>query len=290
MKQIDQKRRHVRQKPPDSPQDPLAPFERLPTTLESSTTLLTNSNVYVIHVDQRPSSFKRKIFLVPAIMHALGFLLLVWRAMHATPYYMSILGALVTPSPGLQQHTVDEFGWKDSLWEIISRAAVFSFDLVLFSYVAGSVLEFVAGRTHGNPVSWRWHVGFRDQEIYVRRSRQWTTTQSGEPSAGFAVLSTSEVNAKLSQAMSPGLIAEKTGYILMNVDWELDFDAMIGLTRQVDQGIIGLDDLKLVALVMDKRYGWLTSNQAPSPASLTIDDHRLRQMETLKRILAAENQ
>jgi hypothetical protein len=50
---------------------------------------------------------------------------------------------------------------------------IFMIDLLIYTFVWPWPRDFFAGRIIGNPVAWRFGVGFRDKEIIVRRSRKW---------------------------------------------------------------------------------------------------------------------
>ena len=65
---------------------------------------------------------------------------------------------------------------------------MFMFDFILFRFVGPWPLSFFF-EMPGNPILWRYHVGFRDQEVYVRESRGWGTEDllgAAEGSSGKA--------------------------------------------------------------------------------------------------------
>merc|ERR1711939_1068121 len=66
--------------------------------------------------------------------------------------------------------------FNDAFLVIFKRALVFLGDLCIYVFIWPWPREFFAGRTIGNPIAWRLAVGFRPQEIIVRRSRKWDRT------------------------------------------------------------------------------------------------------------------
>lgn len=261
---------------------PPAPFKRPPAVLESFAAGLSEKHVYVTHIDSRPASFKRKIFLVPVAMN-LGFsLLLVWRMVVILPWYWQ----LVVSAFGYQSRATfpaAEASWGELAWEIGRRGATMFIDFVLFVFVWPWPVEFAAGRRHGNPMLWRRKVGFLDQEIYVRRSRDWDRLLRDvlDDANSRKILT-----AYVQQATSPLLQEQKTGYLLMNGKWDLDWEAMVYAHSLVDSKSVAMEAFKNVVVVHHKDYGWLCYDL--KAGAVADEDEKRRQVFAFRDALAAK--
>ncbi|MGH7962956.1 MAG: hypothetical protein ACRERD_14185, partial [Candidatus Binatia bacterium] len=149
---------------------PPAPFKQPPEVLQPFIDGLSEKHVYITHIDPRPASFKRKIFLVPVAMNVCVSLLFIWRMYSIVPWYWKLLlSGLGTPNE--TTFRASEASWSELGWEILKRGITMFIDFLLFVFIWPWPVEFAAGRRHGNPMLWRREVGFREKEIYVRRSR-----------------------------------------------------------------------------------------------------------------------
>ncbi|KAK5625435.1 hypothetical protein RRF57_001151 [Xylaria bambusicola] len=149
--------------------------------------------------------------------------------------------------------------WEEILPEIGRRAATFMLDILLFVFLWPWPYDFCFGQQHGNPVAWRRAVGFRDREVVVRRSRQWSenmgdVVNDGEDGTNAA---RSYFLARVSIATSPMVLGDKTGYVMMDGDWDLDWGAMIDATEMVDKKMAAIEAFTLVILVHQDDWGWL---------------------------------
>ncbi|RDA93385.1 hypothetical protein CP533_1960 [Ophiocordyceps camponoti-saundersi (nom. inval.)] len=233
--------------------EPPSPFKRPPEVLQSFVDGLVERHVYVTHIDSHPAAFKRKIFLVPVAMNLCISLLFVWRMYTILPWYWQlVLSALGHASEAT--FAASQSSWPELAREIGRRGLTMFIDFVLFFFVWPWPVDFAAGRRHGNPMLWRRCVGFRDKEIYVRRSRNWDEAVGD-------VLDDSEsrdiVTAYIRQATSPLLQDQKTGYLLMDGAWDLDWEAMVYAHALVDKKQIALEAFRSVALLHHRHYGWL---------------------------------
>ncbi|KAK6702684.1 hypothetical protein SNK04_012587 [Fusarium graminearum] len=168
--------------------------------------------------------------------------------------------------------TVDST-WSQIALEIGKRAGTMLIDFILFIFVWPWPVEFVAGQARGNPCQWRWQVGFREQEIYVRRSREWDQALTD-------ILEDADSKKSLvsyvDNATSPILQEQKTGYLLMNAYWDLDWARMVIAHRLVDKKELALEAFKSVVLVHHDAYGWMSYDVRGSGAS--GEDERRRQV------------
>jgi len=259
---------------------PPRPFKSVPDSLRPFCELLAPDFVYVTHIDSKPREFKQKIFAVPVLLNLAVALLFVCRVYYIGPYYLQLLA---TTLGYLNQTTLvaRELSWGQLVGTVLRRTVTFMMDLCLFIFVWPWPVEFCLGRG-GNPMQWRWAVGFREKEIYVRRSRDWYRN------LGDVLKDDSSRNTFLSQtrvAASPLLTQEKTGYLTMSGDWDLDWGAMIGATALVDRKDIALEAFRLVVLLCHEEYGWLCLDQATGEAAQ--DDDRRRRVFAFRDALAA---
>lgn len=238
------------------------PFTAAPDAVQKFFTgHLDPSHIYIAHVDSKPRTFKRKIFLVPVAMNVAVALLFAWRARHILPYYLALLRSLL----GARNETTFDTAaatWEEIAWEVGRRGFTFMLDLVLLVFVWPWPVEFCAGRAHGNPVRWRWAVGFRDKEIYVRRSRRdWdreVPALLASPERRQTLLSI------LRQATSATLIQQKTGYLTMDGYWDLDWAAMVAATALADSGDVPLKLFRCLVLLHDEERGWISLDMGAS--------------------------
>lgn len=236
-----------------SSDDPPAPFKRVPEVLEPFTKGMSKKHVYVSHIDGKPAEFKRNIFLVPVLMNIVVALAFVARMYYILPYYFDIFVRPMAQDPSTFLSATTST-WTEFSWEIAKRGLNLFIEFLLFVFVWPWPVEFVAGQTHGSPVKWRWAIGFREKEIYVRRSRDWHKVLGD-------ILDDKDSNkifvAYTKQATSPMLQEQKTGYLLMNNHWDLDWKLMVRAHKMVDKKEAALDAFKNVIMVHHRDLGWL---------------------------------
>ena len=260
---------------------PPAPFKSPPEVLQSFVNGLSEKHVYITHIDAKPASFKRKIFLVPVAMNVGVSLLFLWRMYWILPWYWQLV---VSAFGYTSEATIatSEATWAELAWEIAKRGVTMFIDFVLFVFVWPWPVEFAAGQRHGNPMLWRRKVGFQEKEIYVRRSRDWDRALGDifQDADSRKILS-----AYVQQATSPLLQEQKTGYLLMNGQWDLDWEAMVYAHALVDKKTIALEAFRTVVLVHHKDHGWLCYDvKAGSQAD---EDNKRRQIFAFRDALTA---
>ncbi|KAF5018885.1 hypothetical protein F66182_9119 [Fusarium sp. NRRL 66182] len=278
-------KRATKQKAPQSSdkknEAPPSPFRRPPEVLEPFTKSLDEKHVYITHIDNKPADFKRNIFLVPIGMNIAVALLFVLRMWWILPWYWQLI------MNGLGHENETTWDTTNSTWpqitlEISKRLGTMVVDFVLFVFVWPWPVEFVAGQARGNPCQWRWKVGFRKEEIYVRRSREWDqalTDIIADKDSNKILLS--YINA----ATSPMLQEQKTGYLLMNGHWDLDWARMVHAHSLVDKKEIALDAFRSLVLVHHAGYGWISYDVRGSAAS--GEDERRRQVFAFRDTLVS---
>lgn len=275
---------------------PPKPFKVAPDSLEPLYKTLLPTHVYVVHVDEKPAAFKRKIFVVPVLMNLFVALAFAWRLSYIGPWYLR----LFTSTLGYENETTlraADLAWRELGLVVLRRGFTFLLDFILAVFVWPWPLEFVFGgqasEVGGSPVAWRFSVGFRDKEIYVRRSREnWDRNVLGPQAADF-LSEKSETRtflwSQIGVATSSVLVKEKTGYLTMNEDWDLDWPAMIRATRLVDKRTIALDAFKKpLVLIHHERFGWLTLD--PHVDDNGHEEERRRQVFAFRDALVAIGQ
>lgn len=261
---------------------PPPPFKLPPEVLNSFVEELDPDHVYITHIDHKPAAFKRKMFMVPVAMNVGVVVLFVLRMRYILPWYFLIF----LSSLGNRNETtfpVAKSDWETIGWEVGGRAVTFFIDFLLVVFVWPWPVEFAAGIAHGNPTRWRWNVGFRDKEIYVRRSRDWYSMVRGD------LLKNPDSNkiftAYVNQATAPSLQEQKTGYLLMNAQWDLDWNAMVCAHALVDKKDVALDAFRSLVLLHNEEYGWMSYDLKVGGTS--TENEKRRQMFAFRDALSS---
>lgn len=244
-----------------------SPFTSLPqaSSLYVFAKTLPRDHIYTVNLDNNPATLKKRVFVVPLLMNIVITLLLCWRLYFAVPVYL--------------QQIITVFGWQtsfsvkpqdmgagDILGTISGRTGLLMIDYFIFGVIGRWPWEFFVGSKYGRyfgPIAWRFALGFQSREVVVRKGRKWDENILRQPEdndsdprglAGRKAVPpwTREqeltVRAKLEGAM--GLTyTKKTGYLLLDKDWDLDFKAMVDAHDLIEQGKLKETDLSHVALV-----------------------------------------
>jgi hypothetical protein len=212
------------------------PFTPAPAELSELLSTFDKSVVYITHIDTHPAWFKKRIFIVPVALNLSIALVLLWRAYYILPYYWRILMSVL----GNQNDTTIYWvgtPWGELIWRVVKRMLSFLLDFLLFRIVGPWPWGFFA-EMPGNPVSWRWNVGFRDEEVYVRQSRGWGAEDllgAAEGASGKAGEESPFFKTRILPALEERRLKEKTGYLLMDGDFDLDFYGMVAATQLLDR-------------------------------------------------------
>lgn len=226
------------------------PFEPATSTLAPLLDDFDKSCVYITHVDNHPAWFKKRVFYVPLGLNVTIALLLLCRAYAVLPWYWTVLMSVL----GNENETTIHWSrtpWGKLLGNILWRAAVFMFDYLLIVVVGPWPWSFFF-ETPGNPILWRYYVGFRDKEVYVRESRGWGAKDllgEAEGSSGKAGAESPFFKTRILPAVDRQRLTEKTGYLLMDKDFDLVFDAMVDATRLIDKKQASIDDFQTSVFV-----------------------------------------
>lgn len=226
------------------------PFEPAPSQLAPLLDNFDKSCVYITHVDNHPAWFKKRVFSVPFGLNVVIALLVLWRAYAAIPWYWALLMSVL----GNENKTTIHWSQTPTgklLGSVVWRAAVFMFDWLLVTVIGPWPWSFFL-ETPGNPIFWRYGVGFRDKEIYVRESRGWGAKDllgEAEGSSGKAGADSPFFKTRILPAVDRRRLMEKTGYLLMDKDFDLVFDAMVDATQLVDKKEASIDDFQTSVFV-----------------------------------------
>ncbi|CAN9310833.1 unnamed protein product [Alternaria alternata] len=221
------------------------PFTAAPAELDTLLSTFDRSLVYISHVDVHPAWFKRRIFAVPVLLNTTILALILWRLYAIGPHYWAIILSVL----GNHNETTIYWAttpWATLIWRVGKRMLMFMLDFLLFRFVALWPYTFFVEQP-GNPVSWRWNVGFRDDEVYVRVSRSWGAKDllgEAEGGSGRAGADNPFFKTRVLPAVDKSRLREKTGYLLMDADFDLDFFGMVAATQLLDRKDITLDHLR----------------------------------------------
>jgi hypothetical protein len=235
------------------PRLPPPPFLKAPTALEPFVESLNKNHVYIVHVDRFPAAFKKRIFTVPVLLNVTIAALLVWRLYVILPTYLAIFTSVI----GLDSTaTIDTASKTKShlAWVLTKRVAMFMFDFVLGRFILPWPVTFFL-EAPANPCYWRIKIGFRDQEVAVRISRDWGTEEllAGVKTGGDSPFFTT----RILPAIERNFMRQKTAYLMMGKDWDLDFGAMVFAHRLVDDKKNSLGDFEKSVLAYSEHHGWL---------------------------------
>lgn len=262
------------------------PFTPAPASLEPFLAQLDPAQVYIAHIDRTALSVKRQVFLFAFGLNAIITGLLVWRAYIAIPKYLALGQTFL----GYQSDaTVEESLPADQkVWIVLRRTAMMVFDFLLFRLVVPWPGSFFFERP-ANPVTWRWKIGFRQEEVVVRVCRNWESQdmmkgeRRGEESPFFR---TRILTAVDSEAM------DKTGYLMMDGNWDLDFGAMEDAHTLIARHKIDMDELETLVLVHQASggfKGWLAWRfREVKGKGESAEDANAKKLMAFKELLAAQ--
>lgn len=237
--------------PPAKDQIP-TPFTKAPASLAPFLERLDPAKVHITHIDRHPISYKKNIFLIPVTLNGFIALLLLWRLYFAIPKYwvllQTLLGYITSATVDTEATTRNE-----QLLILFKRTGMMLLDFLLFRFVGPWPLTFFAEQP-ANPCTWRWNVGFRKEEVIVRVSRHWETkdlmkgVKQGEENAFF--------KTRILPAIEP-MHMRKTGYLMMNESWDLEFEVMCDAHTLVKRNEVKLEGLDKVVLAHMEGHGWV---------------------------------
>ncbi|KAI1933663.1 hypothetical protein LOZ65_000299 [Ophidiomyces ophidiicola] len=234
-----------------------APFTQAPSSLTDFLEGLSTSDVYLFHIDRHPIPEKQKIFLLPLILNLSILCLVAYRIYVGVYTYPNILAAMLgRDSPA----TINP---KKASWSLISstlasRTLTFLFDYLLIALFLPWPARFISG-----PVKWRRTIGFQQAEIVVRKSRAWSE------SLVHTWIRNDEATMKdrIIPAITP-MRLQKTGYLLIDADWDLEFGAMLYAEENIKADILRYEDFETCVVVHGgPSKGWLIWRVEDTPCN-----------------------
>ena len=272
--------------------DPPSPFQHVPSSLQKLASTLPTTHLYLFHLDHTAPSLKQRVFLVPVFLNLIISLLLCVRIYYAAPVYfeqiLTILGYDTYYKVEPSSMTV-----PDLMSTVGVRTALLMVDYAIFGLLGSWPWQFLFGNKlnrYTGPLSWRWTLGIRDTEVIVRRSRQWDTTLGFEDEEGKKWSSDDELTLKLKiePAMRDALMS-KTGYLLLDKDWDLDFEAMIDTHQLVEENVLDFKDVDQIVLVHYQKQ-WLIWRTKPTEEGARVDSIADSKLRTFKDKLTQQGQ
>lgn len=230
---------------------PIPPFIKVPAILNPFVEPLSQQEVYLIHIDTTHTDQKWQSFLVPSIVNIVVAVVIALRVYMGFSTYPALLKMLFGLQSSLSVDTAT-VSWMQQARIVLRRTGTILIDYFLVTLFLSWPFHFVLG-----PVRWRRAVGFRDREIVVRRS---SSSWSRKLERNKWIRDNEAMRDKIIAAVTPERIG-KTGYLLVDTDWNLDYGAMIRAHAQVDRTRKGdgvqLDEFRTAVLVHTDTDGWL---------------------------------
>lgn len=135
---------------------------------------------------------------------------------------------------------------------------MFFVDFALVRVVAGWPIGFFWGTEDAGvgPLRWRWEVGFGEREVVVRRSRGWWGGEEGKEK-GAVGESLGKEKERVLPIVERGWVNARTGYAMIDQNWELYFAGMVDAHRLVGKGEVPWEDFERKVVVWTEGEGWL---------------------------------
>ena len=282
-------------KPPSTASGPPTPFQVASASLRPFLSTLPTDHVYLVHVDNTPPTLKKRVFVVPVILNFLIILGLCVRIYYAAPVYLEQIITIFGYDTAYKVDTRTA-GAGELMNTVSSRTLLLMLDYSIFALIGSWPREFLFGSKTSRfvgPWEWRRTIGFRETEIIVRRGRKWDTPllvgESLDQVKTWSIDDELTLKVKVDPAMRTSYVG-KTGYLLLDKDWDLDFKGMLDAHKLVDKGTIQIKDLENLVLVYYQKQ-WLVwqVHQAPQISKLEEQDTVLEKFKSKLADLGAED-
>lgn len=223
-------------------------FTQAPQSLRPLLERLSTKSVYLTHLDKQPRNIKREMFIFPIFMNLVIIVLVFHRLYLGCFTYPDIILVLLGQKSSAAVDTgSSSWGFLSSV--LARRTLMFLFDYILIAVFAPWPLRFLFG-----PTQWRRRIGFQNAEVIIRQSRSWS--ESLEPRTWIRDDEVT-MKTKVVPAITPSRL-EKTGYLLIDADWDLDFASMIRAHELITRKSATFDDFETSVLVYaGDDLGWL---------------------------------
>ena len=272
-------------KSPDTQHPP--PFTKAPSELAPFLTQLDPTQVYITHIDRTSLHTKRTTFFFAFALNLTIAALLIWRAYIAIPNYFALGQTAIGYETAASVDT--EKSGNEKVWILLTRTATMVIDYLLTRLVVPWPWSFFF-ESGGNPVTWRWKVGFQAEEVVVRVCRNWEGKdmmkgeKKGEESPFFKTRILTAID---------GEAMEKTGYLMMDGSWDLDFGAMQDAHTLVKQDKLKLADFETLVLAHQNALGyqgWLAwrFKELKTETAETAEEERRKKLMAFKDFLASQ--
>ncbi|KAE8152690.1 hypothetical protein BDV25DRAFT_57422 [Aspergillus avenaceus] len=237
---------------PSSQSGPLPPFTKAPASLQPFLEPLSPQEVYLVHIDTSPVDIKKQTFIAPVVLNVVITAILAFRAYTVRNVYPALLATLIGLSSSTTVDT-SAMTWSEMGAMILRRTGTIMVDYFLVTIFLSWPIGFVRG-----PVMWRYKIGFKEREVVVRRSQP-ALTEGLERNRW--IREDEAMRDKIVAAVTPDRLL-KTGYLLVDADWNLDYKAMIKAHELVDRAKkhddgIPLDEFRTAVIVNTDSDGWL---------------------------------
>lgn len=231
---------------------PPTPFVKAPSVLEPFLETLSPNEIYLIHIDRESPDFKKQLFILPVLLNTAIVLFFAYRIYNAFYVYPEVFASALGLS---SKSTVDLTSQpiKTAAGTILRRTLTFSIDYFFITIFLAWPIRFIQG-----PIYWRRKVGFRQREVVVRQSR---SSWSADLERNRWIYDDDKVvQERVVPAVAPQRV-KKSGYLLIDADWDLDYKAMVRaheLIKQIRKGSgVQLDEFRTAILVNTDDEGWL---------------------------------
>lgn len=233
-------------KPGEDADTPVA-FTQVPSSMTDFVQGLSMTDVYLVHIDRQPVSEKHQMFFFPLVLNGIIFALVIYRIYIGIFTYPEIFAALVNPNSPSSINT------KNASWGFLSstlarRTLTFLFDYLLITLFFPWPVRFFTG-----PISLRRKLGFKPAEVVVRKSREWSESLS----QNWIKHDKKTISERIMPAITP-MRLQRTGYLLIDADWDLDFRAMVRVHDAIKTGKASFKDFETCVIVHGGgNKGWL---------------------------------
>ncbi|OQO10388.1 hypothetical protein B0A48_03684 [Cryoendolithus antarcticus] len=228
------------------------PFTASPLRLRPFLDQLDPAKVYITHIDRHPPEYKKQIFTIPVILNAAIALLILWRTYSAGPTYLAILQTLFGYTSSATVDTLRTTR-SEQVTILLRRVGMFALDFSVLYFLGVWPVTFFFEQP-ANPVSYRWKLGFRKEEVVVRVSRHWGSEDLMQG------VKQGQENAFFKTRVLPAIDREfmkKTAYLMMGGSWDLDFQSMLDAHALVERKEVELQDLDRFVLTHMEGHGWV---------------------------------
>jgi hypothetical protein len=232
--------------------DQPSPYSTPPPVLRPFLESLNPEHIYITHIDGHSRRHKMRIFAMSVWMNIAMAALLFWRVHKAVPFYASLIGDLMSGINGLDAIRLHP-PYSALIIPVVRRVGTIVADLILVRFFLTWPMDFFLGPQ--SPIHWRLAVGFQDEEVIVRRSKKWDETL---PKDWLAEEADGSVYAeRIMPAINRQFVEGKTGYLMTDKSWNLDYASMVQAHDLVKDGRATFKDFRKAVIVYSEDHGWL---------------------------------